>query len=100
MNNLQQISKDRYPDSEISEIQRKAFEEGYEAAKQEEKPQIEGIDAILSTCADYYSRGMSINAIKHYRDNTGCDLQTAMEKVGPKSAFALNIKNEINNGKQ
>lgn len=29
MNNLEQLLQDKYPDSEVSEIQRKAFIEGY-----------------------------------------------------------------------
>lgn len=35
MNNIQQLAQDKYPDSEISHIERRAFEEGWDEAKKD-----------------------------------------------------------------
>lgn len=101
MNSLQQLLDEKFPiTKETTEegkrlylMCRDIFTEGYNAAKEEKKPVLEGRDAILAKCAEYYKSGMSLAAVKHYKDNTGCDLMTAIDTVGPKSVFALNLKN-------
>lgn len=47
MSNLQQLLNERYPDSEISHIERKAFEEGWNAAlNPETHRQMRNIDLL------------------------------------------------------
>lgn len=106
MSKLQELLDKKFPltvnssdaDRRLYEVWRDIFTEGYNARKEEETPILEGRDVILKQCRDYYKHGMSIGAVKHYMESTGCDLQTAMDAVGPNSVFALNVKKQINNG--
>ena len=86
MTNLEQLLKDKYPDSEISDIQRRAFIEGYNAAKEEyAKPvanQNVNMEVLLGNCAAMIKAGHKSDAIMTYKRATGASISETANILG------------------
>ena len=81
MSKLQQLLDEKFPDSEISHIQRQAFTEGYNegVASLREANDANPFDTtkVLRECRKMIEEGYSLGALKLYKDTMGCSLTDA-----------------------
>ena len=87
MSKLQELLDERWPISEDTTMAdkltlgsfRMIFTEGYNAAMEEVSPEKENPDhhELLKKCGNLIVQGLSLTALKLYKDKTGCSISQA-----------------------